>query len=257
MKKNQDKNQQSYDIFIKNSHSPAIAKLMISLNVNVLNFWLRKYQGKKSADVLEVGPGKGYFFKALEQIGWQGSYTALDRNSLILKNLGIKKVIISELPKIETKEKFDLVHCAYVLEHLSSYQEVYKTLVNFKQVLTTDGYLLLSVPDFMGQKTEFWNIDYSHTYPTTKRNMVMALIDAGFQEENIEIFEINGLLTLPHFDSKVAYLLINWLMFFYSYRFFHFWQYLFMRKNVYSLNNFFYRVYCLCKEPNLMIVVKK
>lgn len=243
-----------YDIFYNNRHSPFFERLLVNMNTNVLKCITAEFPRKKEISLLEIGPGKGYLYKSIQQSKKKINYFALDRNELILKSLDTKKIFVSAIPKMpDFKREFDIIYAAYVIEHLNSGQEVYEFIRNAKKYLKSDGLIVLFAPDTIKQKMEFWNIDYTHIYPTTKRNITMALYENGIT--NIRIYNINGLLTYKLFRSNLIYYCIRFFLLFYNYKFFHFFSSLFS-SNKYDLNDIFYKAYCLVKEENIMVIAK-
>jgi hypothetical protein len=240
-----------YDIFYKNMHSPFFEKILVRMNKNVIKSIAEEFSEKKEISLLEVGPGKGYLYKAVKQSNRKINYFALDRNKLILKSLDTKNTFVSVVPEMpDFKRKFDVIYAAYVIEHLKSGQEVYEFIRNAKKYLNTNGLIVLFAPDAIKQKMEFWNIDYTHIYPTTKRNITMALYENEIT--NIRIYNINGLLTHKLFKNNLIYFLLRFFLLFYNYKFFHFFSF----SNKYDLYDIFYKVYCFVKEENLMVIAK-
>lgn len=63
----EDKIMSAYDVFLKNTHSDKIARMMIRNNIRLIRYLAEKYfKNKRNLKVLEVGPGKGYFKKAVQ-----------------------------------------------------------------------------------------------------------------------------------------------------------------------------------------------
>jgi len=243
-----------YDIFYKNSHSSFFEKLLINMNKNVIKSIMEEFPLREEVSLLEIGPGKGYLYKAIKQQEKKINYFALDRNKLILESLKIKNTFVSEIPNMPNfKRKFDIIYAAYVVEHLESGREVYEFIRNAKKNLNPGGVIVLFAPDAMKQKMEFWNIDYTHIYPTTKRNISMALYENDITD--IKIYNINGLLTHKLFRSNLIYVFTRFFLFFYNYKLFQFLT-SFFSSNKYKFYDIFYKAYCLVKEENLMIIAK-
>jgi hypothetical protein len=65
--------------------------------------------------------------------------------------------------------------------------------------LTSNGLLVLGVPDALSMKIEFWNQDYTHNFVTTACSVKNILIDAGFKNIKMRyiyggLYGISGLL---------------------------------------------------------------
>lgn len=184
-------------------------------------------------------------------------YYAVDRNQYILSNLKIDSdyTQIAELPNIHMKKKFDIIFVGYVIEHLPSGIDLYNALENLKSLLKVDGILVLQFPDVMKMGKEFWNIDYTHTFPTTKRNVNQAILDSNMYVE--KSIDICGILYTKKVDSAIRYFLKSVIMFFYSYRLMTGLTKIVYRVPVWNLSDVFWRAYGLLKEPNVMFIVKK
>lgn len=257
-------NNEMYGVFLDSSHTSFQERLTIGFNKNILKYILQnRKKTQKSVRVLEIGVGKGYFAKACHEYAEEFSisliYDAFDRNEAMLRNVkNINKktdTYVGELPKISiTKKKYDIVYCAFVVEHLNSGVEVYDLITNVKKLLAPGGMIVFLTPDSMSQKFEFFNIDYTHHYPTTSRNVMMAFNDAGIN--NVIVQRINGLCTYRYFDNPVLRILHKLVFKLYSYRLFSVLCWPFYRVPLYRLDNFFYRVFCFAKEENLMFVAR-
>lgn len=254
-----------YNVFLNNSHSTRQEKILTNYNYQVFEHIVEKIKtNKKKLEVLELGVGKGYFAKACHMFSQKNDitikYSAFDRNEDMLKNLSnidhSIKTYSGELPnlKIKTNKKFDIVYCAFVVEHLNSGLEVYGLINNIKKVLNKNGMIVFFTPNALKQGYEFYNIDYTHQYPTTARNLTMAFKDCEINQ--IECLKINGLCTYKHFDNPFVHALHKFIFLFYSYRLFSFLFWPIYRVPLYNLDNFFYKVFCFLKEENLMFMAK-
>lgn len=250
----------AYDIFLKNVHSDRMAQMMIQNNKRLLAYLCKEYfKTKKCLKVLEVGPGKGYFKDAI--LGGEDKkkfeYYAVDRNENILKNLKLEEQYteVAELPNIKMKRKFDIIFCGYVIEHLNSGIALYDAIANLKQLLKDDGILVLLFPDSMKLGMEFYNIDYTHSFPTTKRNVNQAVMDNSMYVK--KAIDLCGILYTRKVDSIVRYCVKSGMMHFYSYRLMNLLAKVVYHIPIWSLENVFWRVYGLLKEANVMFIVKK
>jgi SAM-dependent methyltransferase len=156
---------------------------------------------------------------------------------------------------IKPKNKYDVVYCAFVVEHLRNGQEVYELINNIKKLLNDGGLIVFFTPNALSQKFEFYNIDYTHQYPTTARNVAMAFYDNGIND--VTCLKVNGLCTYKYFHNQLLRVLHKLVFSLYSYRFFAFLARPFYKVPLYRLNNFFYQVYCFFKEENLMFIARK
>lgn len=248
-----------YDIFISQKHHPAIRRLMVSLNRNIVTFLKSKIRDRASGrqlKILEIGPGKGYFHRACMEDG-EVEYFGLDRSANILNLLADvpeANKFYGEVPNLPTiPVKFDIIYAAFVLEHLLGGGESQFEFVSWaKRHLVEGGILALQVPDSERLGMEFWNIDYTHTFPTTKRSVSHALYDN--QICDVEVYEINGLLTHRYFTNKWVTLALRIFLFPYRYKTLQWLAYYFFDKPSWNQGNIFFSAYGLCKEPNLFVV---
>lgn len=252
-----------YNVFLNNNHSNKQEKILIDFNLNVVEYITKHFDAgeKKRIELLELGVGKGYFAQACMLYNQKSDvkirYSAFDRNIDMLKNLSkISKSIDThrgELPGLAIKgKKYDIVYCAFVVEHLRNGLEVYELINNIKKHLNDGGLIVFFTPNALAQGFEFYNIDYTHTFPTTSRNVTMAFNDCSITD--VEVLKINGLCTYKGFQNSIVRRFHKLVFKLYSYRLFSYIAAPFYKVPLYSLSNFFYRVFCLFKEENLMFI---
>lgn len=243
----------NYDIFFDNEHPKWAQKFLVSMNTNVVKH-LFHVGIPKNARILEVGPGKGYFYQAVQKFPTL-RYSACDQNPRFSEFFPEQNFIQASVPPLPVfTEKFDVIYAAYIVEHLTSGAEVQKFVVSCKEQLAPGGLLVLLCPDALRQKIEFWNMDYTHIYPTTKRNMAMIVQDAGLSLKAMK--HVNGLLTLPGFGNPLVSWSIRVLLAPYWYPLWHFLFGWIFKKPLYSLQNPFYQLYCLVKQANIFLIAK-
>lgn len=247
----------AYDIFYENQQ-PGFASELLVNNANRLLKWLYKkyeFDKKEQVNILEIGPGKGYFHAAVKR-GKFGDYYAMDRNYKMLEALGIEKerCIEATLPAIPIEKKFDIIFLGYVIEHLDNGIQLYASLENLKQHLSAEGVIVLQFPDCMKLGMEFYNIDYTHTFPTTKRNVNQAVLDCGMYVD--KSVDISGILYTRIVDSRCLYFFKRISVLLYSYRIINAVSKVFYHAPIWDLQNVFWRAYALIKEPNAMFVLK-
>jgi SAM-dependent methyltransferase len=131
--------------------------------------------------ILEIGPGHGYFAKHCVSSGL--NYEFVDTSASVFKKMeslgysGHLGLLSDLLPKLG---KYDMVYMSHVLEHSPSWSEARQLLDDCRQVLSADGCLVIISPDVLNWKHEFWNVDWSHGYPTSIRNSSQLCGDVGF-----------------------------------------------------------------------------
>jgi 2-polyprenyl-3-methyl-5-hydroxy-6-metoxy-1,4-benzoquinol methylase len=109
---------------------------------------------KKKLKILDIGCGIGTdvftYNRHVDQDkvefhGFDISKTNTDYANRTAKKLGFKNCYFYQdnAEETETDEKYDVVVCSEVLEHLHSPE---KAVVNFKKILKKEGYLIISTP---------------------------------------------------------------------------------------------------------------
>ena len=243
-----------YDIFFDNTHPAWAQKLLTRLNGNLLRFILRDFPEHDPISVLEIGPGKAYFYLATRQDP-RVRYAACDRNGAFgrrFPDVEFSEAETPPLPHEQSGQRYDVIYAAYVIEHLNDGVHVSEFVNSCRRCLKPDGRLVLTCPNAMKQKFELWNMDYTHTYPTTKRNVAMLLQDAGFDTR--EVLDIHGLLTFPHFETLWFRWALGALLSLYSYRLCQTLLGWLASSPEHAIDNPFYRLYGLAKQPNLLFI---
>lgn len=247
-----------YDVFLSNSHSDRAKQLMIKNNERIVSYIVKRYfEETEKISFLEIGPGKGYLHTAILQNSKKIEYWAMDRNQAILDNLGIdgNHMIFGAVPECQISGKFDVIFCGYVIEHLENGVKLYETLSLLKEHLNPNGVIVLAFPNCMKLKMEFYNIDYTHILPTTKRNVNQCVIDVGCHVD--KAVDLNGILYNKKVDSTFAYAVKKAVVSLYSYRICNFICKPFYHVPEWDLRNVFWRAYALIKEPNVVFFIRK
>ncbi|OGG03872.1 hypothetical protein A2W14_05015 [Candidatus Gottesmanbacteria bacterium RBG_16_37_8] len=247
-----------YDFYYYKSHPDWLNNLFIRYNQNILFHLLSFFPDRKQINLLELGPGKGYFYEACQKWDKKISYHAFDRNDLILKSLNIKSVFKGKAPNLPLfKKKFDIIFSAYLIEHLKSGEEVFELIRKCKKNLSPGGLIVFLAPDALSLKMEFWNMDYTHSFPTTKRNVAMAFYDNQLSDLNIhDYYDFTLWLTNKSNLWPICSFLIRITMIFYDYRLFNFLMLFSFRKTINRPENWFYRLFCFTKVKNLMFIAR-
>lgn len=201
-----------------------------------------KIKGEVSA--LEVGIGIGLFASACRQRGWR--YTGIDRNEKIAAELGRDlPVLVGEVPPLPVGVEpgsFDLAYSSFVFEHLADGMQGFEFARELCRTLKPEGMLVLVVPDARSLGLEFWNLDYTHRYPTADRNVSQILLECGLRIERMVRYRGAGWVGGRYWLARIA----GW---FYSYRF---WQVLLRNKDLpYSIYQYLNQdvLVFICRKP--------
>jgi SAM-dependent methyltransferase len=155
-----------------------------------------KYQSPNLSNidvsVLEIGSGSGRV--ALEFLKRGYEYSAIEPTNVMrittisnLKNAGFKsptfKMYSDRLPSISKnlENKFDFVVMIHVLEHAKHGYEAREWLESIKKTLKPGGLVLVVSPDSTDYKWNFFDCDWSHSFPTTLSNVSELLTDVDFK----------------------------------------------------------------------------
>lgn len=148
------------------------------------------HQAKRS--LLEVGTGSGRMLPIVlnQDIQYVGIEPTASMRMATLQNarkLGIDdskfRLIDVRLPNVpkELADSFDYVYLSHVLEHASSPHEARIWLENLSKALKKDGYIFVISPNVRDYGWRFWDVDWSHGWPTTPNNISEILEDLNFK----------------------------------------------------------------------------
>jgi SAM-dependent methyltransferase len=79
----------------------------------------------------------------------------------------------------------DVVYADQVLEHMSGIDAAREFVAEAHRVLRPDGVFFVVVPDYLKERTFFWDVDYTHNFVTTERRVRQLLYDGGFEVSEI------------------------------------------------------------------------
>lgn len=127
------------------------------------------------AEVLEIGPGHGFFAKNWISNYAGVSYSVIETDATcypMLNNVGVK--VFKSFEEIQIKPQKDLVVMSHVLEHVSSPLELIR---NISGVMLKGGVIFIEVPcrDYLYKK-----IDEPHLLFFDKQSLHKLLEGAGF-----------------------------------------------------------------------------
>ncbi|MSO52170.1 MAG: hypothetical protein CK533_04890 [Acidobacterium sp.] len=154
-------------------------------------------------EMVEVGPGHGTLAEQAVEAGWQ--YTAIEASPILIKVLRDKglRVIESWAPPIPVPDaSVDVVYADQVLEHMSGIDAARALTAEALRALRPDGVLFVVVPDYLKERTFFWDVDYTHNFVTTERRVKQLFNDGGFDILHVE--RGIGLATGPARDALAA-----------------------------------------------------
>jgi SAM-dependent methyltransferase len=132
--------------------------------------------------MLEIGPGQGSLARLAVARGWK--YRAMEASEILIAHLrgqGLEVVEGWAPPILADDASVDVVYADQVLEHMSGIDAARQFVAEARRVLKPGGYLFVVVPDYLKERTFFWDVDYTHNFVTTERRMQQLLRDGGFE----------------------------------------------------------------------------
>lgn len=130
--------------------------------------------------ILEVGYGHGYFADIVEENGHE--YKATDiSHSVIAFGVDRGHDVVSP-SDLSDSDQFDVVWMSHVLEHSPSWERAREMCEFYSRFLRPGGALVSVGPDYLSWRNQFWAVDFSHGYPTTRRNCVQLFSDIGLRD---------------------------------------------------------------------------
>jgi SAM-dependent methyltransferase len=137
--------------------------------------------------MFEIGPGHGTLAEQAVDAGWR--YTAIEASPILVDVLRKKglAVIESWTPPIPIPDaSADVIYADQVLEHMSGIDAARQFTAEAFRALRPGGIFFVVVPDYLKERTFFWDVDYTHNFVTTERRVKQLFNDNGFDILQIE-----------------------------------------------------------------------
>lgn len=155
---------------------------------------------KKPESVLEIGPGDGYLANLSAKN--ECSYLGLEGSKSVATSLSAAghNIVESFVPPLPSSiGRFDVCYMLHVIEHMKDMDVATKLISEIKEHLHSNGVLVIACPDYVRWKQYFYDCDYTHSLPFTKRRLRQLLINEGFDisYESIYTGPIFGYWGLP------------------------------------------------------------
>jgi len=133
--------------------------------------------------VLEIGPGDGGIAALCSEAGHP--YVAVEGNEQVARTLRQRGLVVHQryVPPLPDNLPQDFSCCflLHVIEHMPSPVAAAQLLQEIRVALRPGGALVVACPDYLGWGTRFYDCDYTHTFPLTRRRLLGLLADHGFQ----------------------------------------------------------------------------
>jgi SAM-dependent methyltransferase len=135
----------------------------------------------------EIGPGHGTLAEQAVAAGWD--YTAVEASPILVDVLTRKgfRVLEAWTPPMPMGDaSADVVYADQVLEHMSGIDAARAFTAEALRCLRPGGLFFVVVPDYLKERTFFWDVDYTHNFVTTERRVRQLFNDSGFQTLHVE-----------------------------------------------------------------------
>jgi cyclopropane fatty-acyl-phospholipid synthase-like methyltransferase len=150
----------------------------------------------RNKNILDIGLGAGYYSRFLIP---KNTVTGIDQNPHLCKlPIKVYKGDATELVKLTTPQKFDVVFSTWMTEYLNQ-QQLQQFFSESKKVLKENGQLITTIVSVYGfgwfYITMAKKIRKINKYNYTRRQITELLKSAGFT--NIQITNLNSWLAIP------------------------------------------------------------
>ena len=176
-----------YDEFLTRQSWRPGDYLQLGLSNRTLHTILRHTKiNHQQCQISEFGPGTGTFAVACESLGVT-EYIGFEPNKNLAKNVQSRmttgKIILASLPNIPANYDayFDISVAIHVLEHSSGPYDARLWLVEAMRVTKKNGYIVIISPDIKSYGSYFWDIDWTHSFPTTTERICQIGNDIGLE----------------------------------------------------------------------------
>lgn len=133
--------------------------------------------------ILEIGPGHGYFAEQCQSR--KMTYEFCDTSPAVVDKMGSLGFSghLGLLHEVSPKlTKYDIIWMSHVLEHSPTWVDARALISTASSLLSTNGILVVVSPDVLSWRREFFNVDWSHGYPTGLRNVAQLFSDVGLSK---------------------------------------------------------------------------
>jgi SAM-dependent methyltransferase len=164
---------------------------------------------------LEIGPGHGQLAQHITAESHHYFFVDLSKSvydQMLARGFEGFYGDISQLPL----KKYDVIWISHALEHCPDWLAARDTLMKASQMLNENGRLVVISPDILSWKFQFWNVDFSHGYPTSLRNVAQLMSDLGLEVKTSRYhrggrFNLIG-RSLPAVITKIPHTLIDQIL---------------------------------------------
>ena len=165
-------------VYYGNRHS-FTNRFCMNRRIRFVSSATKKSSGKR---LLDIGCGDGSFLYFAKDAGWDVMGTELNPERALQAGFDVKET----LEQIPEEQAFDCITMWHTLEHM---RDVKWTLAEATKRLTTDGKLIIAVPDYGGLQAKLFGRKWlhldvpRHLYHFDAHSLSNGLRNAGFRIE--------------------------------------------------------------------------
>jgi hypothetical protein len=150
--------------------------------------------------IFEIGPGDGYIATLGRNAGL--SYTGIEGSESVAAHLQAEgfTIVRSYVPPLPPGiEQSQICYMLHVIEHMKTAAEASQLISQIRAALDDEGILVIACPDYTRWGHYFFDCDYTHSMPFTRRRLRQLLQDHQFEvvEETIYTGPFFGYGGLP------------------------------------------------------------
>ncbi|MEO6825128.1 MAG: class I SAM-dependent methyltransferase [Nitrosospira sp.] len=150
--------------------------------------------------ILEIGPGDGYIAALTRDAGL--SYTGIEGSDAVATYLETEgfAIVRSYVPPLPSGlNGFQVCFMLHIIEHMKGAAEAAQLISQIWDALNDSGILVIACPDYIRWGHYFFDCDYTHSMPFTRRRLRQLLEDHQFEviEETIYTGPVFGYRGLP------------------------------------------------------------
>ncbi len=137
--------------------------------------------------LVDVGPGLGHLADECKkcEINYLGLEPSVDlRNNLQKKGFEVIDAFVPPFPLPD--QSCDVLYASMILEHLPDHEKAMLFVDESVRILKPDGVACLVVPNYLTIKEFFYEMDYTHSFVTTRRRVTGLLKDAGLEVVDVQ-----------------------------------------------------------------------
>jgi len=160
--------------------------------------------------VLDIGPGDGQI-ASLSHAAYL-PYVAVEGSSAVTEMLRERGLEVHEgyVPPLPTgvAGRFSTCFLLHVLEHMPDHRAASQLFLQVHDTLLPSGTFVVACPDFARWGSDFYDCDYSHCFPLTRRRLNQIALDHGFEIVHITIYcgPVFGVIGLPlSWGARMSY----------------------------------------------------